>query len=155
MPVALGRRSEAVIESLRTFLLTLLDTLDEVGVSADPSRDDALADAVYVFLRGHPDLGCGPAPAAAGCCVRAGEASWTCYNGPVRPIEARYENGLLHPTKPLALRPGERVAVVVIRRPDPSRWDLDRLARHGDEDEALAGAGLDDWADALRREGDG
>ena len=57
----------------------------------------------------------------------------------------------LHPSKPLALRPGERVAVVVIRRPDPSRWDLDRLARHGEEDEALASGGLDDcWSDAIR-----
>jgi predicted DNA-binding antitoxin AbrB/MazE fold protein len=90
-----------------------------------------------------------------GCCVSAGEASWPCYNEVVRPIEDRYENGLLHPSKPLALRPGERVAVVVIRRPDPSRWDLDRLSRYGEEEEALAGAGLDDWSDALQREDEG
>jgi predicted DNA-binding antitoxin AbrB/MazE fold protein len=73
----------------------------------------------------------------------------------VRPIEARYENGTLRPTKPLALRPGERVALLVLRRPDPSRWDVERLARHGDEDEALTDAGLDDWADALEREDEG
>ena len=73
----------------------------------------------------------------------------------MRPIEARYENGTLRPTKPLALRQGERVAVLVLRRPDPSRWDVERLARHAEEDEALAGAGLDDWADALEREDEG
>lgn len=78
--------------------------------------------------------------------------SWARYDETVRPIEARYENGVLHPTKPLALRPGERVAVVVIRRPDPSRWDFDRLSREGEEDEALTEAGLDDWARALQRE---
>lgn len=73
----------------------------------------------------------------------------------MRPIEARYENGTLRPIRPLALRPGERVAVLVLRRPDPTRWDVERLARHADEDEALAGAGLDDWADALEREDEG
>ncbi len=45
------------------------------------------------------------------------------------PVEARYENGLLKPAKPLHLRPGEMVGLIVVRRPDPSRWDFTRLAR--------------------------
>lgn len=71
----------------------------------------------------------------------------------MRFIEARYEEGLLKPEKPLALTPGERVALVVVRHPDPKRWDLDRLARGGErEDRALAEQGLAEWADALDRE---
>jgi len=46
----------------------------------------------------------------------------------MRPVEALYENGLLRPAKPLNLRPGERVGVIVVRQADPSRWDLVRLA---------------------------
>ena len=68
------------------------------------------------------------------------------------PIEAFYEGGLLRPISPLPLRSGERVAVIVMRRPDASRWNLERLATHGDEDLALAEAGLDEWAAALERE---
>jgi Protein of unknown function DUF104 len=70
----------------------------------------------------------------------------------MRPVDAFYENGLLRPVSPLPLRSGERVAVIVVRRPDPRRWDVDRLAAHGDDDLALAEAGLDDWAAALDRE---
>ena len=33
----------------------------------------------------------------------------------VRPIEADYEDGVLRPTKPLRLRQGERVSLVVLR----------------------------------------
>jgi predicted DNA-binding antitoxin AbrB/MazE fold protein len=68
------------------------------------------------------------------------------------PIEAFYEGGLLRPISPLPLRSGERVAVIVMRRPDASRWNLERLATHGDDDLALAEAGLDEWAAALERE---
>ncbi len=68
------------------------------------------------------------------------------------PIEALYEGGLLRPISPLPLRSGERVAVIVMRRPDASRWNLERLATHGDDDLALAEAGLDVWAAALERE---
>lgn len=65
-------------------------------------------------------------------------------------IEADYVDGLLRPTTPLALRDGERVRLVVVRQPDPTRWNLDRLAAAGaDEDRALAEAGLGAWADAL------
>jgi predicted DNA-binding antitoxin AbrB/MazE fold protein len=68
------------------------------------------------------------------------------------PVDAHYENGLLRPVSPLPLRPGERVALIVVRRPDPSRWDLARIAAHADDDLALAEAGLEDWAAALDRE---
>ena len=70
----------------------------------------------------------------------------------MRPVDALYENGLLRPVSPLPLRSGERVAVIVVRRPDPSRWDFVRLAAHADDDLALAEAGLDEWAAALDRE---
>jgi hypothetical protein len=52
----------------------------------------------------------------------------------------------------LSLRAGERVAVIVVRRPDAARWNMVRLAAHGDDDLALAEAGLDEWAAALDRE---
>jgi predicted DNA-binding antitoxin AbrB/MazE fold protein len=68
------------------------------------------------------------------------------------PIEALYEGGLLRPISPLPLRSGERVALIVMRRPDASRWNLERLATHGNDDLALAEAGLDEWAAALERE---
>lgn len=64
-------------------------------------------------------------------------------------IDADFEDGVLRPVKPLSLRPGERVRLIVIRKADPSRWDLARLGAHADEDLELAGAGLDDWAEAL------
>jgi predicted DNA-binding antitoxin AbrB/MazE fold protein len=71
----------------------------------------------------------------------------------MRLIEARYEGGLLKPETPLALTPGERVALIVVRHPDPTRWDLVRLAKSGaGEDRALAEQGLAEWADALDRE---
>lgn len=73
----------------------------------------------------------------------------------VRPVEALYENGILRPAKPLNLRPGERVGVIVVRQPDKSRWDFARLAARPAEDGDLASAGLDAWADALDREDKG
>jgi predicted DNA-binding antitoxin AbrB/MazE fold protein len=68
------------------------------------------------------------------------------------PVDALYEDGVLRPVSPLPLRSGERVGLIVVRRPDSSRWDLIRLAAHGDDDLALAEAGLDEWAAALERE---
>lgn len=68
------------------------------------------------------------------------------------PVDALYENGLLRPMSPLPLRAGERVAVIVVRCPDATRWDSARLAAHGTDDLALAEAGLDEWAAALDRE---
>lgn len=71
----------------------------------------------------------------------------------MRLVDARYEDGLLKPTGPLALRPGERVGLIVVRRPDPARWDLARLAKmSGEEDLALAKQGLGDWAQDLEDE---
>ena len=73
----------------------------------------------------------------------------------MRPVDALYENGLLRPVSPLPLRSGERVALIVVRRPDSSRWDFARLGGHADDDLALAEAGLDEWAAALDREDQG
>jgi predicted DNA-binding antitoxin AbrB/MazE fold protein len=71
----------------------------------------------------------------------------------MRLIEARYEEGLLKPEAPLALTPGERVALIVVRHPDPRRWNLERLAKSGaEEDRELAEQGLAEWADALDKE---
>ena len=68
----------------------------------------------------------------------------------VRLIEARYENGVLRPVERLGLRPGERVNLMVVRRPDPRRWDLARLASSANpEDVSLSEQGLTDWADTL------
>jgi predicted DNA-binding antitoxin AbrB/MazE fold protein len=73
----------------------------------------------------------------------------------VRPVEALYEDGVLRPAKPLNLKPGERVGVIVLRHPDGARWDLARLSSFQSEDTELASAGLDDWAAALDREDHG
>ena len=70
----------------------------------------------------------------------------------MRPVDALYENGLLRPVSPLPLRSGERVALIVVRRPEAGRWDFTRLAAHATDDLALAEAGLDEWAAALDRE---
>jgi predicted DNA-binding antitoxin AbrB/MazE fold protein len=67
----------------------------------------------------------------------------------MRPIEALYQDGVLKPAKPLSLRPGEHVGVIVVRRPEQARWDLTRLAEASSEDVDLAEAGLDEWADDL------
>ena len=65
-------------------------------------------------------------------------------------IEARYEEGLLKPTEPLPLRAGERVNLIVVRRPDANRWNLDRLKEiANEEDITLAEQGLTDWAAKL------
>jgi predicted DNA-binding antitoxin AbrB/MazE fold protein len=67
-------------------------------------------------------------------------------------IEATFEDGVLRPSRRLALRPGEHVGIVVVRRPDPARWNLERLARTDDSDRELAEEGLDAWQSALDRE---
>lgn len=72
---------------------------------------------------------------------------------PMRLVEARYEQGLLKPTEPLTLRPGEKVNLVVVRRADPKRWNLGRLATGGTAEElALSEQGLADWATKLDEE---
>jgi predicted DNA-binding antitoxin AbrB/MazE fold protein len=68
----------------------------------------------------------------------------------VRVVQAQYEDGVLRPKEPLGLRPGEQVSLIVVRRPDPSRWDLARLANTANgEDADLAEQGLADWAGEL------
>jgi predicted DNA-binding antitoxin AbrB/MazE fold protein len=68
-------------------------------------------------------------------------------------IDASYEGGILRPAEPLPLRAGEHVRIIVLREPDASRWDLDRLAAADRAaDTALAEAGLAAWADELDRE---
>jgi predicted DNA-binding antitoxin AbrB/MazE fold protein len=70
-----------------------------------------------------------------------------------RVVEAEYEKGMLKPSTPLALRPGERVHLIVMRQPDPKRWDLSRLARGLVADEAaLTEQGLEGWAANLDEE---
>jgi predicted DNA-binding antitoxin AbrB/MazE fold protein len=66
-------------------------------------------------------------------------------------IEAEYRDGVLHPTTPIPLRPGERVQLIVVRKADPRRWDASRLSKLGSEDGALAEEGLAEWADELDR----
>ena len=71
----------------------------------------------------------------------------------MRLVEAQYEDGLLRPTQPLALRPGERVNLIVVRRPDPKRWNLDRIAKIvNGGDLGLAEQNLADWAETLDKE---
>jgi len=68
-------------------------------------------------------------------------------------IEAEFADGVLRPTRRLPLRPGERVGIVVVRRPDPARWDLARLAKAAtSSDTTMAEEGLGEWASALNRE---
>jgi predicted DNA-binding antitoxin AbrB/MazE fold protein len=60
----------------------------------------------------------------------------------MKAVEASYENGLLKPAKPLQLNEGEHVRIIVVRLPDPSRWNLDKIAAvAGQEDALLASAG--------------
>jgi predicted DNA-binding antitoxin AbrB/MazE fold protein len=73
----------------------------------------------------------------------------------MRPVEALYENGLLRPAKPLNLRPGERVALIVVRHSEPLRWDLARLSAREAEDVEFAGIGLDSFGAMLDREDNG
>lgn len=70
----------------------------------------------------------------------------------MRHLRARYENGALLPAKPLPLKQGENVSILVLRDSDRSRWDVAKLGAHPEEDGSLAEAGLEAWADALDRE---
>jgi len=60
-------------------------------------------------------------------------------------IEAEFNDGVLRPMRHLSLRPGERVGIVVVRRPDPSRWDLVRLSKAVPDEATLTEAGLSEW----------
>ncbi len=70
----------------------------------------------------------------------------------MRPVDAEYVDGLLKPEHPLPLRSGERVALIVLRKPEPSRWDLERLTEHTEEDLLLAEIGMAEWCKALDEE---
>jgi predicted DNA-binding antitoxin AbrB/MazE fold protein len=71
----------------------------------------------------------------------------------VQAVDARYDSGVLTPAKPLSLRPGEWVSLIVVRRPDARRWNLERLAAGGGNGDAeLAEQGLDAWGTALDNE---
>ena len=71
----------------------------------------------------------------------------------MRLVEARYEKGILKPREPLPLRSGESVNLIVVRRADPSRWDMKRLAKSGNEEElTLSEQGIQDWAAKLEQE---
>ncbi|HTX37397.1 MAG TPA: antitoxin family protein [Bryobacteraceae bacterium] len=68
----------------------------------------------------------------------------------VRLVEAQYEDGVLRPVERLGLRAGERVNVIVVRRPDARRWDLARLSSASNqEDLSLSEQGLGEWASSL------
>ena len=74
----------------------------------------------------------------------------------MQPIDAEFRDGVLKPAKPLHLRPGERVRLVVIRKADPLRWNLDRLAQtNGDEDRSLSESGIGAWRMDLKHEDHG
>jgi predicted DNA-binding antitoxin AbrB/MazE fold protein len=71
----------------------------------------------------------------------------------MRFIEARYDQGMLKPAEPLALRSGESVHLIVVRRADPKRWDIRRLAEAGSAEEvALAEQGIENWLEKLDEE---
>jgi len=81
--------------------------------------------------------------------------SHTRYTGAMgsRVVEAEYEKGMLKPSTPLALHPGERVHLIVMRQPDPNRWDLSGFAQNPEADEAaLMEQGLGGWAANLDQE---
>ena len=67
-------------------------------------------------------------------------------------IEAEFNEGVLRPMRRLRLRPGERVGIVIVRRPDPSRWDLARLSKVTRDEDILTQTGLAEWEAAFRRE---
>ena len=67
-------------------------------------------------------------------------------------IEAEFKNGVLRPMRRLPLRPGERVGIVVVRRPDPLRWDLARLSKVISDEDTLTEAGLAEWKTTLSHE---
>ena len=86
-------------------------------------------------------------PAATDCAALTDGA---CYDDGVRMVEAQYENGVLRPVERLGLRSGERVNLMVVRRPDPRRWDLAQLSSTSNqEDVSLSEQGLADWANSL------
>ena len=73
--------------------------------------------------------------------------------GLMQVIEAQFESGVLRPSRPLLLRPGERVRLIVVRQPDAKRWDMARFARSDSAEESiLTEHGLGHWAASLDEE---
>lgn len=71
----------------------------------------------------------------------------------MRPLEARYDHGLLRPTEPLALEEGQRVGLILVPPPTESRWNMAALQKASKaDDEGLEHAGLEAWAAALDAE---
>lgn len=50
-------------------------------------------------------------------------------------VEAQYDDGVLRPAERLDLRPGERANLIIVRRPDPSRWDLAKIVKTANADD--------------------
>lgn len=51
------------------------------------------------------------------------------------------------------MRSGESVNLIVVRQPDPNRWNLEKLRAVATAEELeLAEQGMADWASALDRE---
>lgn len=67
-------------------------------------------------------------------------------------VSAVYSKGTLRLVEPLQFVEGEQVEVIIVRRPDPSRWDLARLASVPREDIELAEEGLAAWCEELDRQ---
>ena len=67
-------------------------------------------------------------------------------------IEAEFNEGALRPMRRLRLRLGERVGIVVVRRPDPLRWDLARLSKVVADEDTLTEAALAEWETTLSGE---
>ncbi len=67
-------------------------------------------------------------------------------------IEAEFKDGVLRPMRRLPLRSGERVGIVVVRRPDPLRWDLARLSKVIPDEGTLKDGGLAEWETTLSHE---
>lgn len=59
---------------------------------------------------------------------------------------------MLRPLNDLPLRQGERVNLIVLRQPDSSRWNLERLASEPSTDIDLAEESIEDWAERLDAE---
>jgi hypothetical protein len=65
-------------------------------------------------------------------------------------LKPNTKNGVLRPVERLGLRSGERVNLIVVRRPDPRRWGLARLSSASNqEDLSLSEQGLAGWANSL------
>ena len=71
----------------------------------------------------------------------------------MKTFEMRYEDGVLKPSMPLPLSPGESVEVVLIGPTDPRLKNLQRFAsEHGEDLDFLTRVGLVEWCATLDKE---